>query len=226
MQGKTRITHPQRDVYELLATYTPLPGQPRVSVNGWTIQRMHSMYRINEKGYLLALAVTVDGAPNLGPLLAGLVTDCHVDIQGEVRDNRFFPRLHLEVPDRFVRKMDLPAVEVSHRGSVLLPLHPVHHIRGLSRGQTWRMPVLDPLGDSINAFSKSFLLDDGPRFLSARVKQDVVLLDWQKQEVPCLVIDYEGQDMQARTWVEERNGRVLRQEATLDKDRLVMERDR
>jgi len=225
-QGKTQIRHPQRDVYEFLATYTPTIGKKTASIEGWKIRRLQSMYRVNEQGHLLALGVTVEGMPPL-PALAGLFAklpdNCIIDIKGKVEHNRFAPRINLTVPGLGERQFSLPSVEVSQRGSVLLPLHPVHRIRGLSPGQRWRIPVIDPLHDSLTPLKG---LDSGPRFLSARVEQDVEYIYVnRRKDVPCLVITYEGEDMSARTLVEHPSGIVLRQEATLGKEHWVMQRD-
>jgi len=51
-------------------------------------------------------------------------------------------------------------------------------------------------------------------------------LFWDGQDVPCLVIKYTGDgDVNARTWVRESDGLVLRQEARQGGDLLSLERD-
>ena len=48
---------------------------------------------------------------------------------------------------------------------------------------------------------------------------------WEKKSITCLVIDYEGDDFVASTWVERERGLVICQEATLGGERWLMYRD-
>ena len=65
----------------------------------------------------------------------------------------------------------------------------------------------------------------GVRRLQAEVLPETKLLRWKDREVPCLVIEYRGDDSTARTWVREDDGLVLRQEFSFWGDQIVMERD-
>jgi hypothetical protein len=179
--------------------------------------------------------VEVQGQIAFGGLLRGLGRDFNASLTGEVRQGRFFPHLRAEIPEELAREADLPPVEVSHHGSVLLPLHPVNRIQGLRPGQTWRMPLVDPLADSLAVMRPG--LGSGPRFLAARVLPELQMLPQQPRQqgrngIPkrhtsasCLVIEYQDEEMSARTWVEEDTGRVLLQEASSGGERWRMFRD-
>ena len=121
------------------------------------------------------------------------------------------------------REFGLPAVQIHQGGSVLLPLHPVNRLTGLSPGQRWQMTVLDPLGDSLAALQGG---GGELRILRARVRdKPEKFARGRRTSVLCLVIDYEGDDFVASTWVERERGLVLCQEATLGGERWVMYRE-
>jgi hypothetical protein len=112
---------------------------------------------------------------------------------------------------------------------VLLPLHPVNRIAGLSPGQKWQMTVLDPLGDSLAALKGG---GGELRILRAHVRDEpaefvapVTKTGRRRNPVLCLVIDYEGDDFTASTWVERERGLVMCQEATIGGDRWLMFRE-
>jgi hypothetical protein len=200
-------------LFDMVAHYSQVPKQPAPTIGVFRVRRMRSSYRVTTDGDLRALEVEVEGAWLTEG--AGKFT---LAIRGEVEGGRLTPHLHFESAGKALDK-DLPAVEVPARGSVLMPLHPVERIRGLRRGQSWRVPVVDPVADSIKQF---FPLSGGPRFLSARVADEAQEL---RPGVPCLVVHYQGDDLEARTWVEEATGQVLRQEAVIQGGRWVMERE-
>jgi hypothetical protein len=123
-------------------------------------------------------------------------------------------------------------VPVSDRGSVLNPLHPVSKIAGLKRGQHWRIPLVDPLSDSLKAMARAdpalqtlVKQDSGLRTLQAEVLSETQTMAWGDGQETCLVIEYRDGDMSAQTWVREGDGTVLRQVATLWGEKLLMERD-
>jgi hypothetical protein len=230
-QAKTRIERLGPDSYELVGEYKKQRGQSTATVSFGQlklaqVQNMRSAYRVGADGSLRSLAVHLEGE-----LLEKSSLAFTLNITGEVKDRQLAPQLVLELTEHGVRKnMKLPPVEVAARASVLLPLHPVDRIRDLRPGQSWRVPVFDPLGDSVQAASPSgAFLGGGPRFLDARVSPSTQVLPFgtpfQRREAVCLVIDYEGENMKARTWVEEDTGRVLRQEADIDTERWVMRRE-
>lgn len=175
------------------------------------------MYRVTREGELREMVAA--GELQVSGVLFNAKLSGH--FHGQVRDRRFQPEAYVVLGD-VKHPLDLPPVPVSGRGSVLNPMHPLNRIRGLRPGQQWTMPVVDPLGDFLSALQKGQPKD---RVLQAQVLPETKLLTWNGREWQCLVIEYEGDDRSARTWLRVEDGLVLRQEATMYGERLVMERE-
>ena len=112
---------------------------------------------------------------------------------------------------------------VSAHGSVLSPLHPVNRIAGLRPGQTWRLPLVDPIKDALTALAAG---QPGAEIvLTAHVLPQTETLTWNNQPTECLVIEYQGDDVSARTWVQVGTGLVLRQDSERDGERLSLVRE-
>src|SRR5262249_7537159 len=106
---------------------------------------------------------------------------------------------------------------VGRGAAVLLPLQPFKRQRGLSPGQRWRTVLIDPLS--------YFLLPVDPPLVRARVRPKSEPFRWgRRPEAECLVIDYEGDRVKVSTWVNQQDGTVLAQEATLDGTRWSLYR--
>jgi hypothetical protein len=144
------------------------------------------------------------------------------EIKGPVENRVFRPHINLWSPLLEISR-DLDPVTLSARGSVINPLQPMNRVLGLRKGQHWQIPMIDPLADALSLIIQR--KSSEPRFLIARVQTETANLDWQRKQVPCLVVEYTGDDMTARTFVREADGLVLRQEVTLNGENLVLERD-
>jgi hypothetical protein len=223
-RGETRIRHPagQRGVYELEARFAPGGATRPARLSGCRLTGLASTYRVKD-GDLLAVDVKFDVVPEAAVFLDLRQRDLTLHIHGEVQGRRFAPRLDAELPGVLKKSFALPEVEVSRHGTVMMPLHPVERVRGLSPGQRWRVPVFDPVLDSLSALAAG---GGGPRVLDARVLERPELFSWGKrQDEECLVIEYTGEETEARTWVSRRNDQVLCQEATLSGSRWAMNRE-
>lgn len=117
-------------------------------------------------------------------------------------------------------------------GQPLNPLLPVNRISGLKPGRRWVVHESDPLGEAIT----TLLTEQAGRFglkLPARPREPLIgevltelqLLDWNRESVPCRVIEYRRDEIAARTWVRATDGKVLKQEAFQKGERLTIERD-
>lgn len=222
-RAETWVDSPEPDIYALHATAKyPHSSEAQVaSLGPLQIQRMTSTYQVNPQGQLLGLTGHVEGKV--------LNYKVNGDVSGEVREGQFFSQVWgtgIEKP------IHLKPVPVSARGSVLVPLHPVNRIQGLHPGQTWRIPVFDPLPAALLAKvglnpAVFGLTEDGTLVLQAEVLPQTQPLTLHARDVQCLVIQYrnESQEMMARTWVEEDTGLVLRQEAHEGEQHWVMQRD-
>ena len=109
-----------------------------------------------------------------------------------------------------------------------MPLHPVNRISGLKPGQEWRVPVFDPVSDSMASLTGGA---GEVRFLRAKVRPQTEMLLWTNAETPCLVVDYQEENarkedkMTAETWVRAADGLVLKQVADLSGTRWEMTRE-
>jgi hypothetical protein len=219
-RARTYVNHPEHDVFELVADYTTPFGTPP-PIHGIRVRSMSSTYRVNGVGDLLGVAVRIEGQPRLAQALKLIAADFTASIEGDVEKGRLTPRLTLEMPGKKFER-DLPSVAVPAGGAVLLPLHPVNRVQGISLGQSWTLRVFDPIAGSLGALTGGGEL----QLLRAKVRPRFEMFSYgRRQEVECLVIDYEGDDMKASTWVAKERGLVMSQEATLDNERWAMYRD-
>lgn len=234
----------EADAYTLNAKFTartsPSSQKLRV-VNHFRIESMTSAYRVDRAGHLLSLEAEVKGV--LAPegrgkdlfsratqllranTTKGRDTDVPVELRiwGEVRGERFFGHCRAAARDYLEKpiEIDLLPTVVSYTGSVLMPLHPVNHIRGLRPGQSWHQPLVDPVRDALPGFA------NGVRSLNARVLPQPQKLTIGEAEIECLVIEYTNGENETvgRTWVEQGDNRVLQQEAIAEDDHWIMQRD-
>lgn len=214
--------HPDDDTFEMNEVIEELKlSKGLVTVK---VPRMHSAYRVTADGDLRSMSVHVEA----GMRVSGkTVLDLTADIAGDVHDGQYWPKCHIESSAWDPLDPEMKPVPVARNGAVLNPLHPVNRIAGLKPSQRWRMPVVDPLGDALSAKANEFLpaAQPGPRVLDAEVLREPKILVWEKREIACLVIQYRGEDVTARTWVRQRDGLVVRQEAVQLGERVVLQRE-
>lgn len=219
---------PADDTFALKATLRPLaPAAKGRDIDaepfGGLVRllRSTSTYRIARNGDLRSLSVEFTVEAHAG----GLVAAGDGVLDGEVKDGKFHSRLRLSspvLPGGTVEK-ELDPVPVSAHGSVLSPLHPVNRIAGLRPGQTWRLPLVDPIKDAVTALVAG---QPGTEIvLTARVLSQTQTLTWNNEPTECLIIEYQGDDVSARTWVQVGTGLVLRQDSERDGERLSLVRE-
>lgn len=239
-RAMTKVQYLQDDdTYILLAELKAIKGPkpPEVYVGRvFKIDKVSSWYRVDRLGRLHALEAQVTVTPRRGisVLFASLLPsqpslDAPPDtppitltLSGEVRGEQFFAHcLAKGLPRAEPLQFDLPPTTLSHTGSVLMPMHPINHLRGLYPGRSWRQPLVDPLRDAFPGFS------GGVRWLNAQVLPRPQPLKVIDNETSCLVIEYtnDENEMIGRTWVEQGSDRVLQQEAILDDGHWIMKRD-
>jgi hypothetical protein len=219
--ARTRIDHPTKDSFDLVAEFSSHPGEQPATLSGCSVTRMFSRYRIDREGRLEEVSLEIQGAPQNQLLQTVFKGDFTLRIEGKVEGGQF--RARLDIVDLLTRPLDMPPVAVAHTGAVLLPLHPLQRVHGLYGGQRWSLPVLDPIADSVAAYLHQ---GGGPRLLAAAVRPELETSPSPKQRgALCWVIDYRGEDTNLSVWVDERTGQVLRQYATLGQEEWVMDRD-
>ncbi|MFO0844913.1 MAG: hypothetical protein U0797_21380 [Gemmataceae bacterium] len=217
-RARTYVNHPAHDVFELVADLTATAGPP--PLHGVRLRRMSSTYRVNSAGDLLGVAVDLDGHPQAEALRL-VAADFTASIGGDVENGRLTPRLTLKLPGKPFER-DLATVAVPSGGAVLLPLHPVNRVQGISLGQSWLVRGIDPIASLLGALAGGAELP----LLRAKVRPEFQPFSYgRRRDVECLVIDYEGDGMTVSTWVARERGLVLCQEATLDNGKWAMYRE-
>jgi hypothetical protein len=224
--AKMHVDHPARDTFEMVAEYTPLKGEKPVSLRGLEVKKMTSAYRVNAAGDLLGVSFELQGQSELPIFKRWLPGDFVLDIRGDVEGEQFKPVGRLRLPAAGVEEsQSLPGAVVRRGGGVLLPLHPVNRLRGLRPGQTWTVAVFDPVVDAMRNFGGESEL----RRLRCRVRDEEELFTHgRRTNVPCLVIDMEGEGLTGRTLVARDTGLVMAQEiasSKKDQDRTALYRD-
>jgi hypothetical protein len=226
----TNVTHhPETNEFTLSAKFTPYvqSGKPPPK-QSLAINDMESEYRVNPEGQLLGVKATLKISMQLS--LDGSKTTklggCQAHLEGVVTKGQFSGTYDLTLSQdeqEFHKNGKLPPVAVSSQGSVLMPLHPVTHVRGLRPGQSWHMPLVDPLGDALAALLPGS--QPGTTVVFAKVLPEPRTLDLGKQSCECLVIEYTEEDRSGRTWVRVSDGQVMQIEATQSGDTWILQRE-
>jgi hypothetical protein len=213
------------ETYEFHEDFRPPQAGKGHVLLGFPISCLTSLLRVGRDGDVRE----VEAALWLGddPRLKEEGVEPNFRLRGEVRGGQFAPVLTVRLPWFGIQEEQRARpVKVSYNGAVMLALQPVHQIKGLRYGQSWRLPLVDPLTDAMQAFARQ--PPGEVRYLSARVLPDLEPVEFDGELRPCLVIAYEGEEANesARTWVEPGGeGRVLKQEAVLGGKTMVFLRD-
>jgi hypothetical protein len=209
----------QGDAYELVAKLTPKYGHldKAVTIGPLHVRWMETRSRVTREGNLLALRFETEARMERQVWFPDGPMDVVMYLTGEIRGNQLFPHLRIQSQLGDIQK-DLQPVNLPPHGAVLVPLHPVKRIQGLRPNQTWHIPLLDPFANLLPGGAGGGALD-------ARVLPEPQTLTHNQREVPCWVIQYEGESASARTWVRQDSGLVLRQEVVQGGERWRMERE-
>lgn len=190
-------------------------------------QLISSNYTVTRDGELRGVQATIEvTVPFVHAKVSGALT-------GTVENGRMTPHIDIAVPPPLGPiHRDLQPIEIRSRGSVLNPLQPLNRLPGLRRGQHWRMPMVDPLDDVFRGLASKVpgvgdLQTPKTSYLEAEVLQETTSIgrnDGTKQ-VECLVIEYHGDDMSARTLVGVDDSLVYEQQVTHQGQTLKMVRE-
>jgi hypothetical protein len=220
---------PSDDTYELSATCQTL-ALPVLGPLTVTASEFEDLVRVTRDGELRSLSTSGKVAVALGGLAPAGGSGRFV-LSAEARRGRLERHVLFDVPGQFHFEPPLPPAEAP-RGTILNPMHPVPRITGLRPGQTWRQPLVDPRPEILRAaleqakLSQMFPLPKSPEALTAMVLSEPQFLETESQVRRCLVIEYrDGEDYTARTWVQESDGTVVRQEAGSHGDVLILQKE-
>jgi hypothetical protein len=169
----------------------------------------------------------------VGVLFRGAeVAQGSIDIRGTAANGALTGRAELK-SSLFSLAGDLDPVPVPRGGQPLNPLQPVNRLAHLRGGLGWQVSESNPLQDAVANLLRKKLGEFGIRLPDQKQKDSLVAkvgdeprsLTWQKQDVPCWVIEYRRAEVVARTWVRASDGKVLRQEAFEKGETLTFERE-
>jgi hypothetical protein len=189
--------------------YSDFHFDNKESLRFLTFQKVTSVSHVTTEGELLDLAAEVEVQVRLPFAGERLIK---AKIIGKVENHYLVPEAEYDG-----QKYKLPSsMKVKVPGNVLNPMLLVNKYNGVRAGQSWPVPLLDPT---------SFRNLSVP-LVHAEVAE--ASLDWHGQDVPCFRIDYHepGKKVTARTWVRQRDGLVLQQEAEHNGRELILLRDK
>jgi hypothetical protein len=229
----TRMQYvPEDDTFRFLNTYLNLSVEfGAVSLE---VPKLDTTVRVTRSGDLREQQMTgllqARLKTKLGSIALGNAT---AEVTGVVQNGQLVGRCKITSPagniDRPLEPVPVP------QGQVLNPMMPVSRLRDVQPGRRWVIHQVDPLRDALNVLIKEVLKSSqvaasaipqpGGGELIAEVQSSPERLERpDKGPVECWVIEYRGDEVQARTWVSVADGRVLRQEASGFGERLRFER--
>jgi hypothetical protein len=164
--------------------------------------------------------------------LRGMEISGTIDIRGVVANGQLTGRAELK-SSLLDMAGDLEPIPVPPGGQPLNPLQPVNRLGRVRGGDEWVVHESNPLQDAVRELLKKKAGEFGIRLSEEKKKELLVAkvgdaqqtLTWQKQEVPCWVIEYRREEVVARTWVRVSDGKVLRQETFEKGEALTFERE-
>jgi hypothetical protein len=234
----TRMQYvPEDDTFRFLNTYMNLTLEQSLPT-GMTVvlevPKLDTTVRVTRSGDLREQHMTGSLKGRLKTKLGSLsLGDASAEVTGVVQNSQLIGRCKI-ASDFGTVDEPLDPVPVP-QGQVLNPMMPVSRLQDVQPGRRWVIRQIDPLQDAVHALlrqlaSKSNLAasaipQPGGGELIAEVLSSPEKLERPgKESVDCWVIEYRGDEVQARTWVSVADGRVLRQEATGFGERLRFER--
>jgi hypothetical protein len=180
-----------------------------------SLVKMISNYRVNQDGELQEIDVelVIELGGNQETLLGGAIS-------GKV-DNGIIKLEAWGIFQGKRTKLDLSTFgipsEIKISRNILNPMHMLNKINGLREGQEWVIQLMEVKGfDSVSL-----------PFLLAKVSSQT--LSWHGRDILCFLIEYREQNRQrvhARTWVRQRDGLVLQQQAEYMGYELLIQREK
>jgi hypothetical protein len=218
----TRMVYKEAEnVFELTAESKQIDIVPAGPVQV-AAREFSSTLKVNHDGELRGILAHVE--------FEALGVAVHVGVTAEIKAGRIDRTCLVKSPAGTI----MPRLDpVAYRGGMVLnPMHPVNRVAGLKAGQRWRIPLIDPFADALQATVAEMAGAklSGPtaepvaQFLYAEVLGQTQDLEFEKTMQSCVVIEYTGDDSSGRTWVRASDGLVLRQEAQLHGESLVLQR--
>jgi hypothetical protein len=162
-------------------------------------------YVVTQEGHLVRMSVFGAAKPEFEGDIKGVVEDGFLKITAVFR-----------AYGQEVLKPDIAPVKVAETGNIVSPMHLQNRISGLWIGRTWSVPMMNSFSALVPSHSIKV-----PQ-LHATVFGDT--MEWRGEPVDCFRIDQAepGKEAAARTWVRQRDGLLLKQEANFQGMELVL----
>jgi len=166
---------------------------------------------------LFSTAYRVDREGNLLGVSARATVETHglavsMEMNDEVENGKLTIHPKVLIGEEKVNAPSIGPIDMSRRGSILNPMHPMNRLPGLRVGQHWQVPLFDPVESTSGAAALAGLTASGPKELEAEVT--AADFEWDGQPTPVFKIDYRepGKDrILAGTWVRRSDDLVLQQ---------------
>jgi hypothetical protein len=229
----TRMQYvPEDDTFRFLNTYLNLSVD--FGAISLEIPKLDTTVRVTRTGELREQQMTGSLRGLLKTKLGAVpLAEATAEVTGVVQGGQLVGRC--KITSKFVT-IDQPLEPVPvPRGQVLNPMMPVSRLRDVQPGRRWVIRKIDPLQEAVyvllresakkSDLAASAIPRPGGEELIAEVLSSSERLERpDKEPVECWVIEYRGDEVQARTWVSVADGRVVRQEASGFGERLRFER--
>ncbi len=167
-----------------------------------------------------------------------------IDIQGTVHDDEITGTVLVESPligvKNRIESVYGPIPIKSH--NVFHPLQLTHRLQGVYPGRSWKVSNYDPIQESMRIaltkmidkilasnnqklpFPIKLPTEKAPLDLIAEVLPNAETITWEEKPIRCYVISYKTDDWETKIYVRVRDGYVLRQEAHIQNETIVIER--
>jgi hypothetical protein len=211
------IPQPRGEVFDLrlrLDRIVPEAGRKPLD-SPWRIITLDSSHTVTRTGQLRGTRFKT----RLMVIVAQLAQECNCEFVGEVRgDDQFYSTLSITSAGQDIFRQFDP-VPFTRKDSILNPLHPVKRIMGLQPGRKWTIPELDPIRNVLPEFPGQDSGSASSR-LNGCVLPELQTLRWDRnRDLDCLIVEHSRSgEVVARTWVEQKTGLVLKQEARRNGD--------
>lgn len=233
-QAMTRMTCEKDDTVELLSSIDKL--ELTVTSLGVSVQiavpKLLTIQKVTRDGKLLS----IDSRIQILLDALGQKFELNAHVNGVVRDGKLYAQSSI---DWIFGKSEYTLEPVVlESGSLLNPTQPHARMR-VRPGQHWKITNVDPLFEAINislldVISKNLGAANGkllgaqlssPKAVLVEVDSEPRVLEHKNRQISCYIVNYGSDDLSGRTWVQVDDGKVLRQEASLFGDKLILRRE-
>jgi hypothetical protein len=174
------------------------------------LPKAESLYRVNDNGELTEFEITLVLEQSADQkVLFGAVVNGKVD-KGAIQPKVWVIALGAKVDSG----ISLREIKVAKQ--FLNPMHLLNKVSGLHEGQEWPIQLMEIAGFSTMSLP----------IVMAKVSGET--LSWDGRDVSCYLIEYRElrkQKVHARTWVRQRDGVVLQQQAEYMGRELLFQRE-